>query len=151
MVVTALIATAQTITDVSGDGTDQKPLRLKEYSVHKVKLSFPYKMKSSNLENGEEKVYETAWLVKLELENMPTTYGPKIDFFVGEYKIPEYGGWKDGIYFRIYDEKVLEMINGQQFFYQKELDAKPISLIMSLNVEDPMNMDIVAEKDVFKR
>lgn len=85
-------------------------IRLIDQSIHYVKLAFPYQTTD---EKGGKKQYTTAWLVRFRLENMPRAMGASMDFFIGDYQIPEYGGWENGIYFKIYDPALLEQLQGQ--------------------------------------
>lgn len=92
-------------------------LELSGYAVHFVQLPFPYAATDSS---GQKTRYETAWLVRLDLKGMPAAYGPRPDFFLGDYAIPEYGGTATGIYFRIYDPALLARLNGQEIRYRNE-------------------------------
>lgn len=78
------------------------------YSIHLVKLPVAYETKDAQ---GKSKRYTEAWLVKFELKNMPRYSAQRIDFSIGDYPISEYGGWEKGIYFRIYEKKLLEKLS----------------------------------------
>ena len=99
-------------------------IRLIDQSVHFVKLSFPY---VTTDEKGGKKEYTTAWLVRFRLENMPRAMGANMDFFIGDYQIPEYGGWENGIYFKIYDHALLEKLRDAEIFIRTPLDEKKTS------------------------
>ena len=65
-------------------------------------------------ERGEERQYREIYVVELkgyfgEARAIP------IEVYIGDYKIPEYGGTKDGIYFKIYDRALLDRLEGQAF------------------------------------
>ncbi len=88
---------------------------LSGYSVHLVQPAKPYKFRNDKNEITEKK---TAYLIFFDLKNRPAFLNTKLDFYIGEYKIPEYGGTKNGIYFRIYDKDVVSKLNNQPILYQ---------------------------------
>lgn len=89
----------------------EKRLELTAIELHKVKLEYPHKVRDKD---GPEKAYAEAWLVLLSFRNLPPAADMGMDLFIGDYRIPEYGGFKDGIYFRIYDEQLLQSLNGKE-------------------------------------
>jgi len=40
-----------------------------------------------------------------------------VDIYIGDHKIEEYGGTRDGIYFKVYDEALFDRLEGQPFAY----------------------------------
>ena len=40
------------------------------------------------------------------------------ELYIGDYRIPEYGGTHDGLYFRIYDQKLLARLENKEFRYR---------------------------------
>ena len=40
-----------------------------------------------------------------------------VDIYIGDYKVEEYGGSSDSIYFKVYDEALFERLEGQPFAY----------------------------------
>jgi hypothetical protein len=85
------------------------PLELSAIELHKVKLTHPQKLREKE---GQEKVYDQAWLVMLFFKNLGPVSNTGMDLFIGDYRIPEYGGFNEGIYFRIYEERQLRSLNG---------------------------------------
>ncbi len=41
-----------------------------------------------------------------------------LELYIGDYRVPEYGGTRDGLYFRIYDERLLSRLEGKEFRYR---------------------------------
>ena len=89
---------------------ERDALELTAVELHKVRLDSPHKLRE---EDGQERVYEEAWLVLLSLRNLPIGADAALDIFIGDYRVPEYGGFRDGIYFRIYDERLLQSLDGR--------------------------------------
>lgn len=67
-------------------------------------------------ERGARRSYTRAYVVHLK-GNFGEIRAIPVDIFIGDYKVPEYGGTKEGVYFRIYDEKLLEKLEGRPFAY----------------------------------
>ncbi len=67
-------------------------------------------------DKGEKIKYEKAYVIKL-MGNIDVSGAIPVDIYIGDYKIPEYGGTKDGIYFKIYDEKLLKDLENKPFGY----------------------------------
>lgn len=88
----------------------QDSISLIDVTVHLVKLDFDFK--------HNDTVYKHAWLIKLQLDNMPAYPAQRIDFAIGDYIIPEYGGWEKGIYFRVYEEQLLDKLNNAEIRYK---------------------------------
>jgi hypothetical protein len=40
-----------------------------------------------------------------------------VDVYIGDHKIEEYGGTRDGIYFKVYDEALFDRLEGKRFAY----------------------------------
>ncbi len=66
--------------------------------------------------NGEEKSYTKAHKVSLQGNFMVDRAIP-VEIYIGDYKVPEYGGAADGIYFKIYDKELLKSLNNQFIAY----------------------------------
>lgn len=103
----------------------QDSIQLLGYTVHQVKLATPYSTEDAL---GNSKKYEQAWLVKMELGNMPKYTNRKIDFFIGDYTIKEYGGWERGIYFRIYDKALLDQLVTKEIRYRSSTSDSVLSM-----------------------
>ena len=73
-----------------------------------------------------------------------------IDFYIGDYRIPEYGGRENRIYFRIHDPKLLESLDGQTISYQVANQGK-VSLGKKFVKPDTKTMKVVSEESVIKR
>jgi hypothetical protein len=91
-------------------------LKLTGYEVHLTKAKKPYQYRTDN--NTVIKKADKAYLVLLHLEPMPKVTNTRIDFYIGDYKVPEYGSTKTGIYFRIYDAALLARLKDQPISWQ---------------------------------
>jgi hypothetical protein len=87
---------------------------LNSYEIVQVELKKPVRLRDAE---GKEQTYERAYLVTLK-GTFPRDQGIGMELFIGDYRVPEYGGTKDGIYFRIYDEKILNSLEGKDFRYR---------------------------------
>ena len=109
----ATIETPGPQSTASAQPTNVKPqtLELTSVKIHKTRLNYSHKVREKD---GKERVYEQAWLVLLSFKNSEPVMDTRIDFYIGDYRIPEYGGTNDGIYFRVYDESLLKSLNNQE-------------------------------------
>jgi hypothetical protein len=131
----------------SGAEVQPTPLELTGVELHKVRLSYPHKLREKD---GKEKVYEQAWLVLFSFKNPPPTMDTRMDFYIGDYQVPEYGGSKNGIYFRIYEESLLRSLD------EKEISVgvggkKERSLGKKLSTKDYRKLSIEEESALLKR
>jgi hypothetical protein len=136
-------------TPAARPGADAKPdsLELTDIELHKVRLSYPHKFREKD---GNDKVYEQAWVVLLSFKTSLPVTDTSLDFYIGDYRVPEYGGFKDGIYFRIYEESLLRSLD------EKEISVgvggnKEQSLGKKLHTKDYGKLPIEEESAVLKR
>jgi hypothetical protein len=87
---------------------------LNSYEIVQVELKKPVRLRNAE---GKEQTYERAYLVTLK-GTFPRDQGIGMELFIGDYRVPEYGGTKGGVYFRIYDEKILNSLEGKDFRYR---------------------------------
>ena len=129
----------------SGAGrTDE--LRVHDYEVELVRLTRPIERTDPS---GRKSVREQAWFVFLRAD-YPAVRGPVVDVYLGEERIPEYGGWREGIYFRVYDPARLEALDGTSFFSRIGREAKrPCG--PEFRCPELRKMTPVAEADVRRR
>lgn len=133
-----------------GDGNGSTQLRsqparpvLKAYQVHRVTLAQPRQV---TMENGETQEVRAAYLIMLSMDPPPFR-GPILNVFLGDYRVPEYGGWDDGIYFKVYDRALLDRLDGQPFAYS--VDGQPTrTLGMSFKVPDVDAMKTRPEREL---
>lgn len=124
-------------------------IKLIDYSIHFVNLPFPY---TSMSPNGEKKTYTKAWLILFQFDKKPPERALSTDFFIGNYYIPEYGDWKKGIYFRIYERALFEKLNGKEILIRGPFDQKPISTRKVFLIKKPLdNMELEEEDRVLGR
>lgn len=95
-----------------GEGTF-KNITISSYDISVQDFEKPF-MKID--ERGVKRNYRKAYVVNLKGYFGKSSAIP-VDIFIADYKVPEYGGTKDGIYFRIYDEKLLEDLENKPFSY----------------------------------
>ena len=60
--------------------------------------------------------FNAVYLVKVK-GVVPVNHALPVQLFVGDTPIREYGATKDGIYFKVYDPRVLKQMHGKPFRY----------------------------------
>jgi hypothetical protein len=98
----------------SQDRSKAEAIRLTSYEVVQLELKKPMRMRDAE---GKEQSYDRAYLVTLK-GNFPLFQGHGLELFIGDYRVPEYGSTRDGLYFRIYDQKLLVSLEGKEFRYR---------------------------------
>ena len=121
-------------------------LQVDRVQVNRVRLAVPTKALDVS---GAVKEYTTAFLVRLQVER-PRSMGPVVRFYVGDYEVPEYGGWKKGIYFKVYDPAQLKKLTGQELQYSYRT-AERRSLKARLEVPDLEKLKLQDEREVLLR
>ena len=124
----------------------QPAMAIKEISVHFVEAKEMYRYRDTAYKLHESK---TAYLVFMDLDNMPTKASSALNIYIGDYKIPEYGGTFTGIYFRIYDQKLLKRLDKQTIYYQIDKGEKR-SLNRQFIIPQQQSMKKQTEEDVMK-
>ena len=122
-------------------------IELKEYAVYHVQGKKLYKYRDNENKLKESK---TAYLVTFTFATKLKAMNTRIDFYIGDYRIPEYGGTAEGIYFRFYDPKTLESLDGQTIYYQVANQNK-VSLGKKFIKPDTKTMKVISEETVIKR
>ena len=122
-------------------------LELKTIELHKVKLAYPHKLRDKE---GKEKVYEQAWLVKFFLNNLGPPRDMGMDLFIGDYRIPEYGSFEEGIYFRIYEESLLASLEGKDVSVSFS-EEKRESLQKTFSIQGYKQLSVEEEPAVLNR
>lgn len=125
----------------------QEPLELTGIELHRVKLAAPHKMRDKD---EKERVFDQAWLVLLTFKNELPVRNMRTDIYVGEYRVPEYGGYKTGVYFKIYDENLLRSLNDQEISVAPA-GKKKQSLGRKLSTTDYERLPVEEESAVLKR
>jgi len=97
-----------------GDQTKAEAIRLNSYDIVQLELKKPMRLRDSE---GKEQSYDRAYLVTLK-GTFPRDQAIGFELYIGDYRIPEYGGTRDGLYFRIYDPKLLQRLEGKEFRYR---------------------------------
>lgn len=85
-----------------------REVELRGYSIHRVALAHPHRVLGAD---GREREFGEAYVVRLEM-TLPRPGGPAMELYVGETRIREYGGWKGGLYFKVYEASKLERLAG---------------------------------------
>jgi hypothetical protein len=97
------------------EGHDRLPaVQLVSYEIVRLELKNPVRLRDSE---GKEQSYDRAYLVTLK-GTFPRNQGLGMELYIGDYRVPEYGGSRDGIYFRIYDDRLLARLEGKEFRYR---------------------------------
>lgn len=89
-------------------------ISLSSYDVVLLELKKPFVMRDRE---GKPQSYDRAYVVTLK-GRFPADQALGMELFIGDYRVPEYGGTRDGLYFRIYDEKLLARLEGKDFRYR---------------------------------
>lgn len=114
----ALSSTAMAFNSLLAQSQDRgsaKPLaQLTSYEVVQLELKKPVRLRDAE---GKEQSYDRAYLVNLK-GTFPLKQALNFELFIGDYRVPEYGSTRDGLYFRIYDAKLLERLEGKEFRYR---------------------------------
>ncbi len=107
-------------------------VRLDSYSIEKRQL--PAAMAARDAA-GAERAFDKVYLVKVK-GVVPANHALPVQLFVGDMPIREYGATKDGIYFKVYDPRVLKQMHGKPFRYAADAKAaRPTSLIFKAPAE----------------
>jgi hypothetical protein len=72
---------------------------------------------SVRVAGGELKSYSEGWEVRLR-GTFPIYGDRAMELYVGDYRVPEYGGTADGLYFRLYDSKVVAGLAGREISWR---------------------------------
>lgn len=140
--------TAPAVTDAQEQKSQQQQpaMELKNVAVHYVEAKKIYQYRDSAYKLYESK---TAYLVFMDLENIPRKAGSALNIYIGDYKVPEYGGTQTGIYFRIYDQKILQRLDKQMIYYQIDKGEKR-SLNKQFSVPDQKNLKKQSEEELLR-
>lgn len=89
-------------------------LQLSKIEVARLALDRPVRQPDAA---GVPKDWSEAYLVRLEMER-PDFWNEIVRLYVGDWQVPEYGGWERGIYFKVYDPAFLTRLNGGELRYR---------------------------------
>jgi hypothetical protein len=98
---------------------------------------------------GAPKDWTEAYLVRLEMER-PSFWNELVRLYVGDWQVPEYGGWQRGIYFKVYDPALLTRLNGGELRYRIG-SGQPQSFGRRLEVPPLDRLPRLREADLFHR
>ena len=96
------------------DETKREPIRLISYEITQLELKKTLRLLDTE---GKEQKYDRAYVVTLK-GTFPLNQGLGFELYIGDYRIPEFGSTRDGLYFRIYDQKVLSRLENKEFRYR---------------------------------
>jgi hypothetical protein len=125
----------------------EEPMKVTSAEVHRVAFNKPHKR---ILDNNEIKSYAEAFLVMITIEEMPEPRGERFNFKIGDYEVKEYGGWENGIYFRIYETDEILELQDQIVQYQYGTGAVYTSDV-SLKLPDLKSMKAMEETEILNR
>ena len=97
--------------------------------------------------DGKIRNWKSAYIVRLNT-TMPEQEGLHPNFYIGDWRVPEYGGWKGGVYFYIYDPKRLEMLDGKSFAYTAGAQSRKETRII-FTVQPRASMSEIKESDIY--
>ena len=122
-------------------------MELTGIELHKVKLAAPHKMRDKD---QKERTFDQAWVVLLSFKNRLPVRNARTDIYIGDYLVPEYGGHKNGVYFKIYDENLLRSLNDQEVSIAVG-GKKKQSLGRKFSSADYARLSVEEESAVLKR
>ncbi len=96
------------------DQAVREQIRLISYEVSQLELKKTVQLLDTE---GKEQRYDRAYIVTLK-GSFPLNQALGFELYIGDYRIPEYGGTHDGLYFRIYDQKLLSRLENKEFRYR---------------------------------
>ena len=86
-------------------------------STVEVVATQPTAVDLRNLNNlrstAESQIDNVAYIVKLDLDNLPATSSLGFNIYVGEFRIRKYSGCRGGIYFKVYNSQFFSEYGGQ--------------------------------------
>lgn len=88
-------------------------VRLDSYSVERRQLPAPRIARDAN---GGERAVDRVYVVKVK-GVVPSNHAMPVQLFIGDTPIREYGATQDGIYFKVYDPRVMGQLHGKPFRY----------------------------------
>lgn len=95
---------------------------------------------------GQERAWNRAFMVRLRISEPPAP-GPAFHIYLDGERVPEYGGWEEGIYFWVYDPDQLRSLDGATVSYtfsrSERLD------VGTLNIGDPAEYRSVSKREIF--
>ena len=124
----------------------QQAIELKNVTIHFVEAKKTYQYRDSAYKLYQSK---TAYMVFMDLENIPRNAGTALNIYIGDYKVPEYGGTPTGIYFRIYDQKILQRLDKQIIYYQIDKGEKR-SFNKQFSVPDQNTLKKQSEEELLR-
>jgi hypothetical protein len=120
----------------------------KGYSIHLAKLPFTYVTQN---EKGAKLQYDEAYIVMFEVKDTMKSVSQNIAYAIGGYILPEYGGWKNGIYFKIYDRALLERLNNKEIRYRLPHQKEMVSTGKVFKVEGLKSLKLENEDDLIRK
>ncbi len=133
---------------VNCTGTSEKPVKepvtISGYELLHVKLSPSRKSRGVD---GEVRNWESAYIVRL-ITTMPEQEGLHVNFYIGGWKVPEYGGWKGGVYFYVYDPARLKWMDGKPFAYSAGAQPRKDTRIIFTS-QTPTSMPEIKESEFY--
>jgi hypothetical protein len=98
----------------SRDRGKREPIRMISYDVVQLDLKKTVRLLDTE---GKEQKYDRAYVVTVK-GTFPLNESLGFELYVGDYRVPEYGSTRDGLYFRIYDERLLSRLEDKEFRYR---------------------------------
>lgn len=133
---------AATAQEVEEGPQDVPTVRLDSVEVLRVALREPVDRPDAQ---GEVRTWQQAFMIRLAVSE-PPALGPAEHIYLGEERVPEFGGWERGIYFWVYDPARLEELRGRTISYQ--FDRAPRRQIGTLEFGDPGELRQVREEEL---
>lgn len=129
-----------------GSPRDAREVELRGFSIHRVALARPHRMLGAG---GRERTFREAYVVRLEM-TLPRQGGPAMELYVGETRIREYGGWKGGLYFKVYEASELKRLAGGEVSWRWP-ERERVASGRRLEVDNLQALSLEEEADVLGR
>lgn len=95
---------------------------------------------------GRERAWNRAFMVRLRISE-PPALAPAFHIYLDGERVPEYGGWEDGIYFWVYDPDQLRSLDGATVSYTFSRSER--FDVGTLDIGDPAEYRSVSKQEIF--
>lgn len=138
----------QTVQTPPPDQIEQPPRPDIKYSGaegFRVRLDAPLVRPDAS---GTPRSWDEAFVVRLRVSRPPSP-GPAFEVFLDGDSVGEYGGWKEGIYFWVFDPREMDGLDGRALSYR--FAGGDLVELGALSLGDPDSFNRIHEKELRAR